>query len=219
MLSEFSSSITRMRRRGLWLAMVTAALSGCGGSQLDAETRARLPHSGPARVSELQVSRQDAAYPVSGLSAAELSRSMHAHAAANWSDEQAVGLTVASIPIEARCQEFSDGGALLDAKVGLSLVVHLPDWQDTARAPAALQQSWQRFLRALRAHEEGHVQLAIEHATALRNQIAQTKPEASCPTFMAKLQERIGAAQARMEQEQADYDEKTQHGIKQGCVL
>lgn len=153
------------------------------------------------------------------MSAAELSRSMHAHAAANWSDPQAVGLTAASMPIQARCQEYSDGGALLDGTIGLSLVVHLPDWQDSARAPAALQQAWQRFLRALRAHEEGHVRLALKHAAALREEIANSKPEASCSTFMAKLEERVAAAQARMEREQADYDEETQHGIKQGCVL
>lgn len=212
-------SLARLLQQPWCLLAMIVAFSGCAGSQLDAETRARLPHSRPAEVSELHVSRRDAVYPVQGASAAELGSSMRAHAAANWSDAQAVGMTEASIPLEARCQEYSDGGALLDAKLGLALVVHLPEWQDVARAPLSLRQSWQRFLRALRAHEEGHVRLAIEHATALRRELADSKPEASCQTFMDKLQARVAAAHARMEREQSDYDRETQHGIKQGCVL
>ncbi len=196
-----------------------ALLSGCGGAQLDAEMRARLPHSTAPQVSELGVSRREAPYVVSGQSAAELANAMRAHAAANWNDPQAVGMTSVSMPLEASCQEYSDGGALRDAKISLSLVVHLPHWEDSARAPSALQQSWTRFSRALRAHEEGHVRIATEHAMRLRKALVALTPEESCRAFMGKLQDQVEGATARMDREQADYDAKTQHGITQGCVL
>lgn len=216
---RFRATVGSMLRRVTWTALLLAALSGCGGSQVSPMQRVLLPHSEAPQVSELEVSRKDTTYPVSGLSAADLRRSMYAHAEATWPDPRAVGLTEASIPIAGRCQEYSDGGALRDATISLSLVVHLPAWQDSERAPPKLRQSWQRFLRALAAHEEGHVEIAIKHAKQLRAELAALTPEESCQAFMTKFQERAARAQARMDEEQAAYDAKTEHGIKQGCVL
>jgi predicted secreted Zn-dependent protease len=170
-------------------------------------------------VEPLKVTRRYEQYPVSGRTVAELRRSMRAHAEANWPDPEAVGMTVATIPVAGRCQEYSDGGGLRDASVSLSLVVHLPDWQERDAAPAALQRSWERFLKALTAHEEGHVEISIEHATRLRNELGTLTPEPSCLELTAKFEDHAKRAQARMDQAQADYDDKTQHGIKQGCVL
>ncbi len=206
-------------RRATWLVL-SGMLVGCGGGgQVDAFTRALQPHSEPPQVGEVQVSRRNETYPVTGRTAVELRRSMEQHAASSWPDPRAVGLTEARIPIEGRCQEYSDGGALRDATIALSLVVHLPAWQNSEVAPAALRRSWDKFLRALTAHEEGHVEIAIKHANALRDDLAAMKPEESCEAFMTKFQERTSAAQARMDKEQAEYDAKTEHGIKQGCVL
>jgi predicted secreted Zn-dependent protease len=208
-----------MLGRASWLVVASLFSVGCGGSQVSPVTRALLPHSEPPQVEELKISRRSEPYPVSGRTVAELSRSMRAHASANWPDPQAVGMTVSSIPVAGRCQEYSDGGGLRDATISLSLVVHLPDWQEREQAPAALRKSWDRFLTALTAHEEGHVEISIEHATKLRNELAALTPEASCQELTAKFQDRANAAQARMDRAQEDYDEKTQHGIKQGCVL
>lgn len=205
--------------RASWLVALAVGLAGCGGSQLSPMTRAMLPRSEPPQVAELEISRKNELYPVTGRTAAELTRSMREHAASAWTDPQAVGLTVSTIPVAGRCQEYSDGGGLRDATISLSLVVHLPEWTDRDRAPAALQKSWDRFLRALTAHEEGHVKISIEHATALRDDLAALTPEPSCEQLTAKFQDRASRAQVRMDQAQAEYDEKTQHGIKQGCVL
>lgn len=205
------------RATRLWVVAVLSV--GCGGSQVSPVTRALLPRSEPPQVEELKITRRNEPYAVTGRTVAELSRSMRAHASANWPDPQAVGMTVSTIPVAGRCQEYSDGGGLRDATISLSLVVHLPDWQEREQAPVALQRSWDRFLTALTKHEEGHVEISIQHATALRNELAALTPEASCQELTAKFQDRANLAQARMDRAQADYDEKTQHGIKQGCVL
>lgn len=208
-----------MLGRAAWLVVLALTLGGCGGSQVSPATRALLPHSEPPQVEELKVTRRNETYLVNGSTVAELSRSMREHAAATWPDPQAVGMTVATIPVAGRCQEYSDGGGLRDGTISLSLVVHLPDWQERDRAPAALRRSWDRFLAALTAHEEGHVAIAIQHATALRNELAALTPEPSCQELTAKFQDRANRAQERMDQAQSEYDERTQHGIKQGCVL
>ncbi|RYZ04845.1 MAG: DUF922 domain-containing protein [Myxococcales bacterium] len=211
--------MSQMLGRALWLVVAAVWMVGCGGSQVSPVTRSLLPHSEAPQVAELAISRRNEPYLVSGRTVAELSRSMRAHASANWPDPQAVGMTVSTIPVAGICQEYSDGGGLRDATISLSLVVHLPEWQEHDQAPKALQRSWDRFLKALTAHEEGHVEISIEHATALRNELAMLTPEPSCQELTAKFQDRANLAQARMDRAQAEYDDKTQHGIKQGCVL
>ncbi|HXK18048.1 MAG TPA: DUF922 domain-containing protein [Polyangiaceae bacterium] len=194
-------------------------LGACGAPQLDPAIRARLPHSAPPEVGDVAVTRSEASYAVRGLSRTELRKAIHDQAAANWSDSEAAGLTLVNMRTKLSCQEYSDGGALRSGAIDLSLVVELPAWQDAGQAPAPLQAAWNSFLTALRAHEEGHVEIAGKYATALHNALQSLPPEDSCPTLLTKAQALVDRAGAKMNAAQADYDAKTNHGGTQGCVL
>jgi len=195
--------------------VLLATLAACADPQLDAETRAGLPHSRAPDVGEVEVSRSDAAYEVSGVSTAELLRSIHDHARATWPDPDGAGMTQVQIGADVKCQEYSNGGALQDAKLKLSLVVTLPRWQDEERAPKALRIAWGRFSGALRTHEEGHVEIAIRHAAALRVAFKAMKPEAACPDVLQRAEALIRNTDAAMMKEQLGYDASTNHGASQ----
>jgi predicted secreted Zn-dependent protease len=128
-------------------------------------------------------------------------------------------MTTSSLATELKCQEYSDGGALRTATIKLSLVVNLPVWQEASQAPVALQQSWDNFSRALRAHEEGHVRIASNYAAALRKALLSLRVAESCSTLLTRAVAITHRAEARMTQAQADYDTRTMHGGTQGCVL
>lgn len=194
-------------------------LSGCGGSQLDAAARAQLPHSGPVAAPQLEITRGNATFPVAGSTKEELMRSVHDYAGKNWSDSRAAAITAVSIGAEFRCQEYADGGALTRANVKLSMVVHLPEWSGASQAAPPLRQGWGRLVRALAVHEDGHVAIAKKHAQALQGTLRTLKIQPNCEEMLQLATERVQEANERQKREQSDYDDRTQHGVTQGCVL
>ena len=204
-----------------WLprAVLLATLTGCAGSQLGAGDRAQLPHSTAPDVREIEVSQSEVTYEVTGASSADLRSSIHDHARATWSDAAAAGMTNVNIGADVKCQEFSDGGALREAKLTLSLIVNLPNWPGEKQAPEALQASWGSFIRALRTHEAGHVAIAKRHAAALREALKSLPPQAACPELLKSAETLIRRTDAAMSKEQLGYDASTEHGATQGCIL
>jgi predicted secreted Zn-dependent protease len=207
--------------RRLVAAVTLVAAAACGGTAypvVDSETRARLPRSQAPELGEVEVTRSSATYSISGNTAEELTRAMHAHGS-TWENPDAVGRTDVNLSTELRCGEYSDGGALDAANVRLQLTVTLPHWEERARAEPKLAKRWDRFIRALAAHEEGHVKIAIEHAHKLRAQLSALGPQASCEPLLTKAQtlgEQLGHTMKRV---QLEFDARTGHGTLQGCVL
>lgn len=95
----------------------------------------------------------------------------------------------------------------------------LPDWQDREQAPAALQKRWETFATALQHHEDGHRQIAIDHANGLRTALTQLAPGTSCDTVQEAADRLHGDWSERMSAAQTEYDRVTRHGITQGTVF
>ncbi|ODS70010.1 MAG: peptidase [Acidovorax sp. SCN 68-22] len=87
------------------------------------------------------------------------------------------------------------------------------------RATPAQAARFARYERALRAHEEGHVQLGRDAAQAIDRGIAALPAAGSC----AALEERANALGRRLLAEHAardkHYDRATGHGASQGAQL
>jgi predicted secreted Zn-dependent protease len=194
-------------------------LAGCGAGELDAATRATLPHSSQPVVGPVEITRTDSTYDVHGSATDALLQSIHAYASANWTDPEAAGVTNVTLSAQMQCAEYSDGGAIQSAQVHLDLRVTLPHWVERDAASPDLQRRWDTFLVALRAHEEGHVAIARDYGEKLRAILLEARPQRSCPILGKKVQElnaRFGKAER---QDQLVYDEKTKHGALQGCLL
>lgn len=82
-----------------------------------------------------------------------------------------------------------------------------------------LRERWQRYLEALRTHEKGHTQNGIDAARFLVTGIRELPPAGDCDTAGAranqKANEELELARAR----DAEYDEETQHGARQGATF
>jgi predicted secreted Zn-dependent protease len=199
------------------LVLALWGLTGCGGSRLDAKTRAGLPHSSEPTI-ELQETRRNETYPVHGHTAEELHQAMLAYSKDNW-DGESVGRTYVGLAANLRCREYSDGGAIEGGVLNLDLVVTLPRWPERDRANRELQQKWDQFIAALEAHEEGHVAIAQKHATNGKPAFEELKPQPSCSEMadsIRALSEQLGK---RALDEERQYDDRTQHGVLQGCRL
>jgi len=87
------------------------------------------------------------------------------------------------------------------------LVINMPEWPNAQRRPDPEKNEWQRFLRALRVHEDGHIDIfRRESATTYQRLLAATP--ATINAVLARERRRI---QGLSDQ----YDTRTGHGTKQ----
>ncbi len=111
-------------------------------------------------------------------------------------------------------QGCAPGKAVTETRVTYTL----PRWTDADRAPSELNDTWTRFVTALKLHEEGHGRLARELAERIEHAIESMPPEPTCE----ELEHQVGALANRMileDEEQAAYDQETGHGHSQGAAF
>lgn len=101
----------------------------------------------------------------------------------------------------------------------VSVTYFLPRWKDSDGADPGLQERWDRFIDALRRHEEGHKEIAVEAALEIEKGVARLNSYKGCNALRniadATAQEII---QIFIAQQEA-YDERTKHGRTQGAVF
>jgi predicted secreted Zn-dependent protease len=94
----------------------------------------------------------------------------------------------------------------------------LPHWANASHASLDLQQSWHRFVTALKEHEFGHGRLARELGGRIQLAIENLPPQPTCQT----LNREASLLANRMiweDKEQEAYDRRTGHGEKQGAAF
>lgn len=93
----------------------------------------------------------------------------------------------------------------------------LPRWMPQPSPPANLLHSWDRFMRALRKHESGHQQHAVEAARAVRKALRdlRTTDCASISSEANSVAEKILESYVQKDQR---YDVDTRHGRTQGAI-
>lgn len=102
--------------------------------------------------------------------------------------------------------------------------VHLPQWDGS-------DECWDRFIDALKTHEQGHVDMCHDYAQTLETALpglestvcSEESMEKACNDAMADLGQKADAAEERVHQRhneaQDAYDAETSHGETQGAVL
>ena len=89
-----------------------------------------------------------------------------------------------------------------------ALVYRLPRWANYAKASAKAKAEWDKMFAKLKAHEDRHLEIAIEEA----NQLAADLIGQDIGDIPAMVTE----ANRRMAQRQKDMDDASEHGAKEG---
>ena len=126
-----------------------------------------------------------------------------------------VGDALQSVP------EWGQGGGALRSEaipVGTStnltvtlhgnLVRRLPEWKNYSSASAAAKKEWDRMLAKLTAHEQRHMEIAIEHGDQLATELIGKDID--------EIVKRVTAHNAQMAKDQKKLDDDTDHGKKKG---
>lgn len=127
------------------------------------------------------------------------------------------GLTATSLSYRFAYRERAGLCETTDARVDLDVTITLPEWQATPSAPYELRRDWQRFVQALRRHEDRHRDLAVEHAHAVRRAVDGLRAP-TCDAVAALAAQRAEQAQAVAEVAHRAYDASTGHGESEGAI-
>lgn len=103
-------------------------------------------------------------------------------------------------------------------KVGVRVRETLPTWTSTSQATAGLAVTWETFSKNLLAHENGHRDLAIQHATILLGELQGITAD-NCDQLADKATATAQQRLANLNQANGQYDTETHHGASQGAVL
>jgi predicted secreted Zn-dependent protease len=102
-------------------------------------------------------------------------------------------------------------GRLVSAAVVVRTVVTMPRWTGEASATPAERNEWRRFLSALRAHEQGHLELVHRHLGAIDTQLIGASAKGARERWSQSLAALAAASDA--------YDRATDHGRLRGTRL
>tara|TARA_R110000751_G_scaffold14886_1_gene48227 strand:- start:607 stop:1158 length:552 start_codon:yes stop_codon:yes gene_type:complete len=107
---------------------------------------------------------------------------------------------------------------IVTASTEVTVTAHMPRLQPDAKRPTSVQQQWDGYVLALQAHQEKHVDLALDYARQIEEAILALPPATAC----SQLSQAANAAGQRLlsglEAASREYDKKTQQGALEGAT-
>jgi predicted secreted Zn-dependent protease len=100
----------------------------------------------------------------------------------------------------------------------LDLKVKLPRWSQAAGTSSELAGRWDRYMDALRVHENGHLQTGRDLESNFKR-AASGIVTADCGALDAALRASFDSLLRQANQRDKDYDAQTGHGATQGAVF
>jgi len=105
----------------------------------------------------------------------------------------------------------TDGDRISGATIALTTRVTMPQWDSYDQASKPEQDEWTRFCTALRAHEQGHLDIVTAILSQLEGQLIG-KTTADGANIWSETLRSISLAES-------DYDNTTDHGRQQGTII
>ena len=103
--------------------------------------------------------------------------------------------------------------------VTVEVVFDLPRWKHADDASRELVDKWDRYMKNLITHENGHRDLAVAAAADISRDVAELAPISTCGELDRRIDNLSRIRMNKLVEEQKEYDIKTEHGRKQGAVF
>jgi predicted secreted Zn-dependent protease len=95
----------------------------------------------------------------------------------------------------------------------------LPQWTPPEDVSDPVREAWQRYISALEAHERGHAQIAQASVAELHRRVAAIGLAENPLSLRAEVERVVETTLQEFRERDRNYDELTDHGIKQGATL
>jgi predicted secreted Zn-dependent protease len=103
------------------------------------------------------------------------------------------------------------GDLISSATVTLATKVTMPQWDAYDQASTPEQDEWRRFCTALRAHEQGHLDIVTAILSRLEEQLIGKTTDDGAKTWNETLRS--------IDLAESNYDSTTDHGRQQGTII
>jgi predicted secreted Zn-dependent protease len=155
---------------------------------------------------EVQADLRYNSFRVFGDTTGELNRSLRVHAV-HVESELAAGVTSSRFEVTYDPQPGPGGsGCTLQPRVGLSLLVTLPDWHPPSSADRYVRNQWNQFIWDLDEHERHHVTLWSEAAGEMAAAIEAAPSQARCQDAVAEARARANQVFRKFDRLQRHFD-------------
>jgi predicted secreted Zn-dependent protease len=101
----------------------------------------------------------------------------------------------------------------------VSIPFRYPQWTRTDVAPQSLLEKWDRYIRNLIAHENGHRDMVVAAVNDLSRAVAHLPSAPTCEDLDSKMRALFRTSMEKMKQDQREYDETTKHDATQGAAF
>jgi predicted secreted Zn-dependent protease len=98
-------------------------------------------------------------------------------------------------------------GNITRVDLTMALTIDMPVWSKVGKAKQAEQNEWNRFLRALRVHEDGHITICRAEAPTTYQRLMRATPN--------NINDVLDRERARIQSLNDAYDTRTDHGRTQ----
>jgi predicted secreted Zn-dependent protease len=154
-------------------------------------------------------------YDVHGLTRAEIMRSLNEEAR-TFVGRGFRGYHQWNIRWQFRYAPSLRGCDITSSAVNLESVTTLPRWVDRNRADSALVAEWDRYIGALRSHENGHRDIGYRAAAEIQRTLRRFSA-GSCASISPQANHVARDILERHKRENSEYDEETRHGATEGA--
>jgi predicted secreted Zn-dependent protease len=116
-------------------------------------------------------------------------------------------------------QPTKSGCALESATTELDVEMNLPRWTPPSGARPGLVKSWNTFAAAVRKHEDGHREIAIDAVREVDRKLQGARTARSCDALRTNLKRVAEATVREYREKDNSYDVTTMHGRTQGVAF
>lgn len=158
-------------------------------------------------------------YDVTGMTTAEISQSVFKNTPVKMNGGRFGAVTHNSFSTSYSAVPTSQGGCeVKNARVVLDSTIVLPRLIQAGQSPIVLAE-WERYIGALRAHEQLHANNGKFTAETLASRLYAFKSNLPCPQMRLRLDEAVDRLIQNMGAWDQRLDAETQHGKTQGAFL
>jgi predicted secreted Zn-dependent protease len=137
-----------------------------------------------------------------------------------WSDGKKYdSVTTWRIKQQYDCERGPQTCSAESFKATIDIVFRYPKWVRDENAPKSLVEKWDRYLKNLVIHENGHRDMAVEAAEELSRAVAALPPASSCTKLDRSVRALYSEHMQKLRENEQRYDAATNHGLTQGAVF
>lgn len=186
-----------------------------GGLLVMAMATASSVHASPEPTINFKIQR----YAVSGSTTAEISNSVFQNTPVVMNGGRYGAVTHNQFNTGYSTVPTANGGCeVKNVRILLNSTIVLPDLVRNGQSESVLAE-WDRYIGALRAHEQMHANNGKYTAETLANRLYDFKASIPCPQMRVSLDQAVDRLINNMGAWDQNLDAKTEHGKTQGAFL